>query len=42
MGGTGAFVLPANGYEDFERAIRAKFVIEISGRAPPARYAKAD
>jgi len=42
MGGTGAFVLPANGYEDFERAIRAKFVIEISGRAPSARYAKAD
>lgn len=42
MGGTGAFVLPANGFEDFERAIRAKFVIEISGAVPPAQYAKAD
>jgi hypothetical protein len=39
MGGTGAFVIPANGYEDFERAMRQKFVIEISGLVPPARYA---
>lgn len=31
VGGTGAFVLPANGFEDFGRAIRQKFVIEISG-----------
>ena len=30
MGGAGAFVLPANGFEDFGRAIRQKFVIEIS------------
>ncbi len=30
MGGAGAFVLPAHGFEDFGRAIRQKFVIEIS------------
>jgi hypothetical protein len=36
MGGTGAFVLPANGYDDFGRAIRQKFVIEISGLGMPA------
>lgn len=35
MGGTGAFVLPANGYDDFGRAIRQKFVIEISGLGLP-------
>ncbi len=39
MGGTGAFVLPANGYADFGRAIRQKFVIEISGIAPPKQFA---
>ena len=38
MGGTGAFVIPANGYEDFGRAIRQKFVIEISGSSPPQRF----
>jgi len=31
MGGVGAFVLPANGFADFGRAIRQKFVVEISG-----------
>jgi Protein of unknown function (DUF1194) len=31
MGGAGSFVLPANGYGDFERAIRQKFIVEISG-----------
>lgn len=30
MGGPGSFVLPANGYEDFGRAIRQKFVVEVS------------
>jgi hypothetical protein len=30
MGGTGAFVLPAYGYEDFGRAMRQKFVVEVS------------
>ena len=37
QGGTGSFVLPANGYGDFARAIRQKFVIEISGTPPPQR-----
>jgi hypothetical protein len=36
MGGTGSFVLPANGFSDFGRAIRQKFVIEISGAPAPA------
>jgi hypothetical protein len=30
-GGPGSFILPADGYKDFGRAIRQKFVIEISG-----------
>lgn len=29
-GGPGSFVLPANGYADFGRAIRQKFVLEVS------------
>lgn len=29
-GGSGSFVLPANGYADFGRAIRQKFVLEIT------------
>jgi hypothetical protein len=33
MGGVGSFVIAANGYGDFERAIRQKFVVEISGLA---------
>jgi hypothetical protein len=37
MAGPGSFVLPAQGYADFERAIRQKFVIEMSGITPPAR-----
>ena len=37
-GGNGSFVLPANGYGDFARAIRQKFVIEISGKSPPERF----
>lgn len=31
MAGPGAFVIVANGYDDFARAIRRKFVMEISG-----------
>ncbi len=42
VGGTGAFVLPAKNFSDFGNAIRQKFVIEISGVPPPAKYAKAD
>lgn len=34
MGGPGSFVLPADGFEDFGRAIRQKFIIEISGITP--------
>ena len=33
-GGPGSFVLAANGYKDFGRAIRQKFVLEISGITP--------
>jgi hypothetical protein len=40
--GNGSFVLPADGYGDFARAIRQKFVIEISGpppqQPPPQRF----
>jgi hypothetical protein len=35
-GGPGSFVMPADGYRDFERAIRQKFIVEISGL--PARW----
>lgn len=30
IGGPGAFLLPAHGFEDVERAMRQKFVIEVS------------
>jgi len=33
VGGPGAFLLAAKGYGDFARALRQKFVIEISGTA---------
>ena len=36
MAGPGSFVLSAQGYGDFERAIRQKFVIEVSGLASPS------
>ncbi len=35
MSGPGAFVLPAQGYGDFGRAIRQKFIVEISGMTLP-------
>jgi hypothetical protein len=40
-GGPGSFVLPANGYADFGRAIRQKFVLEVSdaGSRPRRDYA---
>ncbi len=43
MGGPGAFILPANGFEDFGRAIRQKFVVEVSGvdAAPASSRAEA-
>ncbi len=34
IGGPGAFVIVANGYKDFARAIRRKMVLEIAGRQP--------
>ena len=41
MGGPGSFILPADGFGDFGRAIRQKFMIEISGKPLPAREARA-
>jgi hypothetical protein len=40
-GGPGSFVLPANGYADFGRAIRQKFVLEVSeaGSRPRQEFA---
>lgn len=40
MGGPGAFVLPAEGFNDFGRAIRQKFVVEISALPDAAQPAK--
>jgi hypothetical protein len=40
-GGAGSFVLPANGYADFGRAIRQKFVLEVSDAGSPVRRAYA-
>ncbi len=41
MGGPGSFILPANGFGDFGRAIRQKFMIEISGDPLPVKEARA-
>ncbi len=41
MAGPGSFVLPADGFKDFGRAIRQKFVIEVSGAAPPGSERRA-
>ncbi len=38
-GGPGSFVLPANGYSDFGRAIRQKFVLEVSDAGSRVRRA---
>ncbi|MCC7252412.1 MAG: DUF1194 domain-containing protein [Hyphomicrobium sp.] len=40
MGGPGSFILPAHGFNDFGRAIRQKFMIEISGKLPPVKEAR--
>jgi hypothetical protein len=40
MGGPSSFILPANGFGDFGRAIRQKFMIEISGAPPPHKEAR--
>jgi len=34
IGGNGAFLLPALGFDDVERAMRKKFLVEISSRSP--------
>ena len=34
IGGASSFTVPAHGYQDFERAMRRKFVTEISQRLP--------
>jgi hypothetical protein len=36
VGGPGAFLLPAAGFKDFGRAMRDKFITEISAAAAPA------
>lgn len=40
IGGAGAFLLPAQGYGDFARALRRKFLIEISGWPPPGTMSR--
>lgn len=42
MGGPGAFVMPAAGYDDFGRAIRKKFVMEITQAEPRPAAADTD
>jgi len=34
IGGNGAFLLPALGFDDVERAVRKKFLVEVSARSP--------
>jgi len=38
IGGTGAFVVPIKGRDQFREAIRAKLVLEVAGRAPMVRF----
>ena len=42
IGGPSAFLLPAMGFADFERAMRRKFVTEISAVRPPCTGAPRD
>lgn len=35
IGGAGRFLIVANGYQDYARAIRRKLILEIAGRRPP-------
>ena len=42
MGGDLAFILPAHGYEDFARAMRRKFVAEITSAPRASKHASAD
>lgn len=34
IGGPGAFIIVANGFEDYARAVRRKLILEIAGAAP--------
>jgi hypothetical protein len=36
IGGPGAFIIVANGFEDYGRAVRRKLILEIAGAVPPA------
>jgi hypothetical protein len=40
IGGRGAFLIVARGFQDFATAIRHKLVLEISSLAPPVKYAQ--
>lgn len=35
VGGPGAFIIVANGFEDYARAVRRKLILEIAGAVPP-------
>jgi hypothetical protein len=41
IGGPGAFVVPAQGFDDFARAIMSKLLLEIAGTTPAERFADA-
>ncbi len=41
IGGPGAFVIVADGFKDFARAIRRKLILEISGVPPPPKLIRA-
>jgi hypothetical protein len=40
IGGDSAFMIVANGYSDFDRAIKQKFALEVSGAPPSIRFAQ--
>ncbi len=37
IGGPGAFIIVANGFDDFARAVRRKLILEIAGAVPTSR-----
>ncbi|PHQ59722.1 MAG: hypothetical protein COC03_04855 [Robiginitomaculum sp.] len=41
IGGRGAFIVVANGFNDFARAIRRKMILEIAGYVPRVRLISA-
>ena len=40
IGGPGAFVVEAEGRDDFAEAVRRKLILEIGGLNPPRRHAR--